>query len=95
MDKNEQKDLIRFLLKQAREYHHEILALRVTGYVAEQNGFPFLATLKNARQHPDVQKRTDHFFEGFEERIGHLDEDAQEKALREFLENWKPEGEPN
>jgi len=95
MEENYQKDLIKFLTKHARELYHELLALRVTGYIAEQNGFPFQSTLKNARQSPDVKTRTDHYFASFEEALANIDAEDQEKALQAFLEKWKPEGEPN
>jgi hypothetical protein len=95
MDSSDKKLFARYLLRRLKEYHHEMLSLRVTGQIAEENGFPFRATLKNARQSPDVQKRTDRFFEGFEELIEQLGEESPQTALLKFLQEWEPSGEPN
>lgn len=95
MDANKQKQFICFLAKQLREYHHELNAYRVTGVIAEREGFPFQATLETALHSEDVHKRTDQFFEGFQELIDSLDEATSDKALSDWLQKLRVDGKPN
>jgi hypothetical protein len=108
VDAKTQKDFIRLLIQRLRETIEELYAYRVAAGIAEDQGFPFAATLKNALEHPAIKSRAEEQLEtcknprqiicqatqGLE---GLIDDDADstDEQINEFLRDWKSEGAPN
>lgn len=97
MDGANAKTLAQFLVQRMREYGHELNAYRAVvenfkRFCPEIN-VPHL--LEFYRKAPAIQEVTEKEFAGLDELVERLDEDLQAKALLEFLEKWKPSGEPN
>jgi hypothetical protein len=94
VDAKTQKDFIRLLIQRLRETIEELYAYRVAAGIAEDQGFPFAATLENALEHPAIKSRTEEQLEGLE---GLIDDDADstDEQINEFLRDWKSEAAPN
>jgi DNA phosphorothioation-dependent restriction protein DptG len=97
MDGVNAKMLAQFLSQRMREYGHELNVYR-----AVVENFKLLCPQINAdhflefyRKAPAILEITEKQFAGLDELVEQLDEDLQAKALLEFLEKWKPNGEPN
>jgi hypothetical protein len=94
VDAKTQKDFIRLLIRRLRETIEELYAYRVTAGIAEDQGFPFAATLENALGDPAIKSLAEEQLEGLEALIDD-DADSADELIKEFLRNWKPERAPN
>jgi hypothetical protein len=96
MNEEGQKRLIRYLAKRVKELYRELLVHRGFVQLLKEIGYQDVdSILESARQSPAVQERYEAYFRGFDELIPPVDEDFEEQALRELLQRWKPDGEPN
>jgi hypothetical protein len=92
----EQKRLLRFLLKRLRWYHHELNLYRAAFMNLSD---PARVQLEQMREHyrhsSEIQAVTEKEFSFFDELVEQLDEDQLQKAVRELLGDYKGDGEPN
>jgi hypothetical protein len=96
MNDEQQKRFIRYLAKRMKTLHRELLAHQAFAQYLKENGYQDVdAIIESARQSPEVQASHNAFFHGFDELIPPADEDILEQDLRELLQGWKPDGEPN
>jgi hypothetical protein len=96
MDEQEQRFFISFLAKQMKTYYREILAHRVFVRILKEAGYGDVeAIIETARSSPQVQAQIDRNFAGLDELLPPYDEADPQGVFREFLEKWKPDGEPN
>jgi hypothetical protein len=96
MDEQEQRAFVRFLAKRLKKYCRELWVhqafaanLRVAGYEDVD------AIIEGIRNLPEIQDELDRQFSWLDELVPQADEQNQEKALQEYLEKWKPTGDPN
>lgn len=96
MNEVEQKQFIRYLAKQLKNYYRELLAYRVFAQLVKDAGFQDVdKLLEAARNSRAVQHQFDKNFERFDELLPPADEELEEQALQELLRGWKPVGQPN
>lgn len=96
MDEQEQRIFTRFLVERLKWYFRELAVHRVFAERLRQEGYQDVdAILERARVQPDLDQATDKQFAWIDELLPPSAEQNYEKAVREYLERWKPDGEPN
>ena len=95
MDSEPQKHFMRFLIGELRQMNHQLLAHTVAGYLAEEAGFPFSATLQSALVTPEIRKRADERINGLDELVDEMDDSIQDRLILEYLAKQKMDEIPN
>jgi hypothetical protein len=95
MDETEQRQFIRFLATEVKEYWRELAAHRILIQMLKDAGLPGVdKLLETARNSPELQKVFERHFAGFDKLIPTAAEEF-DSEVRKFLEHWHPDGEPN
>jgi hypothetical protein len=101
MDEREQRQFIRFLAKELKNYVRELMAYQLClellkHYPAQEPPAEEIERLLvDVRKSPALQARFDKQFDGFEEILPPADPEYSE-VVKELLAKWKPpEGLPN
>ena len=96
MDQDEQRSFILFLAKEMKLYCRELMAYQLFAQILKDNGIQGVDQLiETARSSPALQARFEKQFEGFDELLPPSREEIEEKAWREVVQRWKPNGKPN
>jgi len=92
MEKEQQIDLIKFMLRQWKEAERELIVFKTAIKIVRdenQEMAPVLDRLLDAcRKSGSVDTLLDHQFSEFEEMIEHIGEGSLEKVIREFQERF-------
>jgi hypothetical protein len=96
MTDEEQRRFLRFVVKQLKACHHELIVHRAVLQLVKDRGVQDVdEVLDDARQSEDIRKVADAFFAGFDELIEQASGVDRDRALLKLLEQCKPDGEPN
>jgi len=96
MDELEQSIFIRYLVKRLKESWCELTAHRIFAEILRANGYQDVdKILAVARADPSLPEEMGRHFAWIDKLIPPLESEILEKALLEYLEKWKPDGEPN
>lgn len=96
MDEQEQRIFIRYLVKRLKESWCELTAHRIFAETLRANGYQDVDKILAAvRAYPSLPEEMDRHFAWIDKLIPPLESEIQEKALREYLQKWQPDGEPN
>ena len=95
MDEHEQRQFIRFLATEVKEYWRELAAHRILIQMLKDAGLPGVdKLLEKARNSPELQQVFERHFAGFDQLVPTSSDDF-DAEVRKFLEHWHPDGEPN
>ena len=95
MNSEPQKHFMRFLIGELRKTHHQLLAHIIVAHLAEEAGFPFMATLQKAMVTPEVERRADTWIEGLDELVDDMDDSMHERLIQEYLKKQRADDIPN
>lgn len=96
MNEQEQTIFIGFLIERLKYYFRELAAHRALADRLRSEGYRDVdAILGRARVQPALDQVVKEQFAWIEELAPPTLSQEYEKAAREYLERWKPDGEPN
>jgi hypothetical protein len=96
MNEQEQRMFLRFLVGLLKEHYRELAVHRTFAETLRQDGYQDVdAILETARSRSELDREIEKRFAWIDELVPPTDAENYRKALREYLEKWKPDGEPN
>lgn len=96
MDDQEQKLFIRFLAKRLKKYRRELWVYQSFAETLRAHGYADVdETIEGIRTQPDLDDELGKWFSWIEELLPPEPKENQSQELLQYLEKWKPKGEPN
>jgi len=93
---SEQQMLLRFLAKKLKKYCRELWVYQAFAERLRQEGYGDVdKVIADSRSFPGIDDELDKQFAWLDELLSQPAVESQDNRLLEFLENWKPKGEPN
>jgi hypothetical protein len=96
MDEQEQRIFIGFLIGRLKSCFRELSVHRALAQMLREEGYKDVdAILGRARVQPALKQAVEEQFAWIDELAPPTPSQEYERAVREYLERWKPDGEPN
>jgi hypothetical protein len=96
VNEREQRQFIRFLAMRLKSLYRELTVYRIFAETLKEMGQPGLdVVMESASRSPLIEAEMQRNFAEFDELIPSPDEENPDDVLRDLLERWKPDGEPN